>query len=56
MPPLTAALLLGVVARRLHLPPLVGYLVAGMLIGPHTPGFAGDLALAGNCPRSASSF
>ena len=43
---LTAALLLGVVARKLHLPPLVGYLVAGVLIGPHTPGFSGDLALA----------
>jgi CPA2 family monovalent cation:H+ antiporter-2 len=44
---LTAALLLGVVARKLRLPPLVGYLVAGILIGPHTPGFIGDLALAG---------
>jgi len=44
---LTAALLLGVVARKVHLPPLVGYLVAGVLIGPQTPGFSGDLALAG---------
>src|SRR4051812_25225790 len=44
---LTAALLLGVVARQLRLPPLVGYLIAGMLIGPQTPGFIGDLALAG---------
>ena len=44
---LTMALLLGVAARKLHLPPLVGYLLAGVLIGPHTPGFAGDLALAG---------
>ena len=44
---LTAALLLGVVARKLRLPPLVGYLVAGVLIGPYTPGFVGDLALAG---------
>jgi len=44
---LTAALLLGVVARKLHLPPLVGYLLAGIVIGPHTPGFVGDLALAG---------
>ncbi|MBK1661800.1 cation:proton antiporter domain-containing protein [Paracraurococcus ruber] len=43
---LTAALLLGVLARRLRLPPLVGYLLAGMLIGPNTPGFVGDLALA----------
>jgi len=44
---LTAALLLGVAARKLRLPPLVGYLVAGMLIGPHTPGLNGDLAVAG---------
>jgi len=43
---LTAALLLGVAARKLHLPPLVGYLLAGMLIGPHTPGINGDLAVA----------
>src|SRR3954463_1040068 len=44
---LTAALLFGVLARKLRLPPLAGYLVAGVLIGPHTPGFVGDLALAG---------
>jgi CPA2 family monovalent cation:H+ antiporter-2 len=44
---LGAALLLGVLARKLRLPPLAGYLLAGVLIGPHTPGFVGDLALAG---------
>jgi monovalent cation:H+ antiporter-2, CPA2 family len=43
---LTGALLLGVIARMLRLPPLVGYLLAGIAIGPHTPGFEGDLALA----------
>jgi CPA2 family monovalent cation:H+ antiporter-2 len=43
---LGAALLLGVLARKLRLPPLAGYLLAGILIGPHTPGFVGDLALA----------
>ena len=43
---LSAALLLGVLARKLRLPPLVGYLLAGGLIGPHTPGFIGDLELA----------
>ena len=44
---LTVALLLGVVARKLRLPPLVGYLIAGVLIGPHTPGYIGNLELAG---------
>ena len=41
------ALLFGLGAARLKLPPLVGYLVAGMLIGPHTPGFVADMELAG---------
>ncbi|MFO7276835.1 MAG: YbaL family putative K(+) efflux transporter [Pseudomonadota bacterium] len=37
---------LGFVATRLRLPPLVGYLVAGVLIGPFTPGFVADTGLA----------
>jgi CPA2 family monovalent cation:H+ antiporter-2 len=37
------ALLFGLLAQRLRLPPLVGYLLAGMLIGPHTPGFVADV-------------
>ena len=41
------ALVLGLVASRLKVPPLVGYLVAGMAIGPATPGFVGDVGLAG---------
>ena len=41
------ALVLGFVAARLKLPALVGYLVAGILIGPFTPGFVADTALAG---------
>lgn len=45
---LAAALLLGTLARRLGLSPLVGYLCAGMAVGPHTPGFVGDLRLASN--------
>ena len=40
------ALLLGFLATRLRLPPLVGYLLAGILIGPATPGFVADLALS----------
>lgn len=38
-----AALVGGVVARRLGQPPLVGYLVGGILIGPHTPGPVSDV-------------
>jgi monovalent cation:H+ antiporter-2, CPA2 family len=33
----------GLIARRLGVPTLVGYLVAGMAIGPFTPGFVGDV-------------
>src|SRR5512147_1666611 len=43
---LGAALLLGFVALRLKLPAIVGYLVAGVLIGPATPGFVADMGLA----------
>ncbi|MBX5242474.1 cation:proton antiporter [Rhizobium sp. NLR22b] len=41
------AAVLGYGADRLRLPPLVGYLMAGILIGPLTPGFVADTALAG---------
>ncbi|HEY5894513.1 MAG TPA: cation:proton antiporter [Chthoniobacterales bacterium] len=41
------ACLLGYIVSRLHLPPLVGYLLAGVAIGPFTPGFVADTALAG---------
>ena len=37
---------LGLAAHRLRLSPLVGYLVAGIIAGPFTPGFVGDQALA----------
>jgi CPA2 family monovalent cation:H+ antiporter-2 len=40
------ALVFGFVASRLRLPALVGYLIAGALIGPHTPGFVADVSLA----------
>lgn len=41
------ALVLGLIAARLRMPPLVGYLLAGVMIGPGTPGFVGDVALSG---------
>jgi len=40
------ALLLGFVALKLRMPALVGYLMAGILIGPATPGFVADVGLA----------
>lgn len=40
------ALALGFVAARLKLPALVGYLLAGVVIGPYTPGFVADTAMA----------
>ena len=40
------AFVFGAVAIKLKLPPLVGYLVAGVLVGPHTPGFIADQQLA----------
>ena len=40
------ALILGFLAVRLRLPALVGYLVAGILIGPFTPGFVADMELS----------
>jgi CPA2 family monovalent cation:H+ antiporter-2 len=40
------ALVLGLVAVRLRLPPLVGYLLAGLAVGPYSPGFVADPALA----------
>jgi len=43
---LTAALGLGYVTHRLGLSPIVGYLLAGTLVGPHTPGFVANPALA----------
>ena len=43
---LVAALAGGYVTQRLRLSPIVGYLFAGILVGPHTPGFVADRALA----------
>jgi CPA2 family monovalent cation:H+ antiporter-2 len=40
------AFVFGALAQRLRLSPLVGYLVAGVLIGPFTPGYVADQALA----------
>jgi CPA2 family monovalent cation:H+ antiporter-2 len=43
---LVLAFIFGSLAHRLRMPPLVGYLVAGIAVGPFTPGFVADVALA----------
>jgi monovalent cation:H+ antiporter-2, CPA2 family len=43
---LVFAFALGLVAQRIRISPLVGYLLAGVLIGPFTPGFIADQGLA----------
>lgn len=43
---LVLAFILGAIANRLRISPLVGYLLAGVLVGPKTPGFVADQALA----------
>ncbi|HTN61164.1 MAG TPA: cation:proton antiporter, partial [Devosia sp.] len=42
---LVLAYIFGMIANRFKLPPLVGYLFAGILAGPYTPGFVADQAM-----------
>src|SRR6187549_2607014 len=41
-----SAWVLGLLTQKTGLSPIVGYLLAGIVIGPHTPGFVGDVHLA----------
>ena len=41
------AFVLGLAVTRVGLPPIVGYLLAGVLVGPHSPGFTADIEIAG---------
>ncbi|WP_134495649.1 YbaL family putative K(+) efflux transporter [Microvirga pakistanensis] len=43
---LVLAFVLGAIAQRLRISPLVGYLLAGVLVGPFTPGYVADQGLA----------
>src|SRR5690606_3992128 len=43
---LAAAWFLGLLTQRIGLSPIVGYLLAGVIVGPYTPGFVGDETLA----------
>ncbi|HEX4298753.1 MAG TPA: cation:proton antiporter, partial [Devosia sp.] len=44
---LVLAFIFGAIANRFRMPPLVGYLVAGVAVGPFTPGFVANAELAG---------
>ena len=39
------AMIFGFLAARLRMPPLVGYLIAGIIVGPYSPGFVADMEL-----------
>ncbi|MFN8930125.1 MAG: cation:proton antiporter, partial [Alphaproteobacteria bacterium] len=43
---IVTAFVFGMVAKKLNLPSIFGYLLAGVTIGPHTPGFVADVSLA----------
>ncbi len=43
---IVTAFVFGMVAKKLNLPAIFGYLLAGVAIGPHTPGFVADVSLA----------
>jgi CPA2 family monovalent cation:H+ antiporter-2 len=43
---LVVAFVLGALAQRMRVPPLVGYLLAGVIIGPFTPGYVADQGIA----------
>jgi CPA2 family monovalent cation:H+ antiporter-2 len=43
---LVYALVGGYLAKRIGMPPFVGYLLAGIVVGPYTPGFVADASLA----------
>jgi len=43
---MASALLLGYLALRIGVSPIVGYLLAGIIVGPHTPGFVGSAGVA----------
>lgn len=43
---IVTAFIFGMIAKKLNLPSIFGYLLAGVAIGPHTPGFVADVSLA----------
>jgi len=51
---LVLAFAFGALAHRLRVSPLVGYLLAGVALGPFTPGYVADQELANELAESAS--
>jgi len=43
---LSAAFAMGMLCSKLRISPIVGYLLAGIMVGPHTPGFIADMEIA----------
>lgn len=43
---IVTAFIFGIIAKKLNLPAIFGYLIAGVMIGPYTPGFVADVSLA----------
>jgi CPA2 family monovalent cation:H+ antiporter-2 len=43
---MSAAFVCGLIASKLRIPPIVGYLIAGILVGPNSPGFHVDVKIA----------
>ena len=50
---LSAALICGLITQQLGISPLVGYLLAGVLIGPFTPGLVADTGIARSSSHAA---
>jgi CPA2 family monovalent cation:H+ antiporter-2 len=43
---IVTAFVLGAIAKKMKLPTILGYLIAGIMIGPYTPGYVADVSLA----------
>ena len=43
---LSLSFVLALIATRMRIPPIAGYLLAGVILGPFTPGFIADVGLA----------
>ena len=53
---LVLAFIFGALAQRVRISPLVGYLAAGILLGPFTPGYVADQNIAWRCHEGSQGF